>query len=136
MYDLDDVKKIKQALKTGVERHAPKRKAWTLGRLIQESKDAINDLRQRGYTIDQICQMITEGGFEASQSTLRRHISAVREQRDKPRKRGRGTRTAGSRDRKPEAKTGEPEAKAATPTTERPSLPRGELELVPDRDDL
>ena len=135
-YDDMDVAKITEALQTGSKRHVPRRKALTLRGVIEASKDAINELRERGYTIDQICQMITEGGFEASHATLRRHISAVRERQGRPRNRARGRPATGSRVRQPVARTGEQQAKTAPATTEQPPLPRGQLEIAPDRDDL
>ena len=138
-YDNDDVESLRAALRTGSERHTPKRKALSLRGVIQASADAVNDLRQRGYTIDQICQMITEGGFEASHATLRRHISAVRDREAAPRRSAK--RKRGTREKVRPRVRGKGEKPApADETTAAPTEPvrssRGEFEMVPDRDDL
>ena len=88
--------------------------------LIRDLKDDIHNLRQSGYTIDEICELITAAQFEVAPSTPRRHVSAA---------------TGKRRPRRPKAVTGADKAKAsskAPPELAKPA-PGTELAVVDAR---
>ena len=59
--------------------------------LIEDLKDEIRHLRKMDYTIDEICELITEGGFEdIAQSTLRAYLSNAAGKRRQRRPKGAG----------------------------------------------
>ena len=105
--------------------------------LIGDLTDDIRGLRERGYTIDELCRLISTGkGFEnIAQSTLRRYLSAATGKR-RPRRRGPKGRV---RPATPAPDTG-PQADAAKAGPDHPSTSgtqrRGEFEPIPDREDL
>ena len=72
------------------------RQAMSMRDLIGDLKDDIHNLRQSGYTIDEICELITAAQFEVAPSTLRRYVSAA---------------TGKRRPRRPKAVTGADKAK-------------------------
>lgn len=82
-YTDTDLDKLRAALKAGEEKHVPASKTYAMGDMLKALREEITDYRRRGYSIDQICQMITEGGFKQAHSTLRRYISELSPKRRK-----------------------------------------------------
>ena len=128
-YDDSDLDKLLDALKTGAEKHRPASQTYPMGVLINRARDSIVEYLGRGYTRDQICQMIIAGGFESAHSTLSRHISALS---PKPKKRVRKTK-----------RTPRPPTPNVTSTSPHDSVSRGDSPdsgarqtVVPDREDL
>ena len=77
-YDEDDVAKLRSSIVDGRARHLPHReKNKNLNDLIHAVRQEIEETRQLGYTNEQICDMILEGGVKAARSTLRRYISVA-----------------------------------------------------------
>ena len=78
IYDEDDVEKLRTSIIDGRARHLPHReKNKNLNDLIHAVRQEIEESRQLGYTNEQICDMILEGGLKAARSTLRRYISVA-----------------------------------------------------------
>ena len=103
--------------------------------LVRDLRDDIHGLRECGYTIDEICELITGGGVEAAPSTLRRYVSAATGKR-RPRRRGAKARpnpTTPAPDTGP--RTDAAKAHPGDETTSA-STHRGEFEPTPDREDL
>lgn len=106
--------------------------------LIEDLKDDIRALRERGYTIDQICRLVTGADeFQAlAPSTLRRYVSAATGKRRRRRgggSKGRATPATPAPGTGPNADAGE--ARPGDETTPAGTR-RGEFEAVPDREDL
>ena len=111
------------------------RQTMSMRDLIGDLKDDIHNLRQSGYTIDEICELITGGGVEAAPSTLRRYVSAATGKRRTRRRdaKARPNPTTPAPDTGPRAG-----AEKAAPGDETTSANtrRGEFQVTPDRDDL
>ena len=82
-YNEDDVEKLRTSIIDGRARHLPhKEKNKNLNDIIHAVRQEIEESRQLGYTNEQICDMILEGGLKAARSTLRRYISVALSRKD------------------------------------------------------
>ena len=115
----------------------PPNQRMSMRALIGELAEDIRAMRERGYTIDEICQLVT-GADEfkgIAQSTLRRYLSAATGKR-RPRRRDTKGRV---RPATPAPDTAA-QADAAKADPDHPSTSgtqrRGEFRPIPDREDL
>ena len=101
--------------------------------LIAQLADDIRALRERGYTIDEICALITAAKeFEhVAQSTLRRYVSAATGRR-RPRRRS-AKPTTPAPDTAPSADAEQTDSGGESTSA---STRRGEFHVTPDREDL
>ena len=78
-YDTEHISELQKVFSEAANQTPRNRKNMSMRGLIWELKDDINGLRKRGYTIDEICLLITASDeFEdIAQSTLRRYVSAA-----------------------------------------------------------
>ena len=53
---------------------APERRSITTREAVAEMADVIEKLRGRGYTIDEVAQLLTQRGLELAPSTLRSYL--------------------------------------------------------------
>ena len=135
-YSSDHAKELRRIFAEAAN-ETPRERRMSMRDLIGDLTDDIRALRELGYTIDEICRLIT-GGEEfrhVAQSTLRRYVSATTGRR-RPRKRGAKAR-AKPPTPAPHAAVREPPGQAH-PGDETPSAStrRGEFRPIPDRDDL
>ena len=75
-FDDNDIPKLKAALKEGAAKHKPLSKTYSMKTLIHLVRDELIEMRNDGYTVDQLCDFIINGGFNRKRSTLRHHIGA------------------------------------------------------------
>ena len=136
-YGREQQDKLHQVFAKAANENPKNRHAMSMRNLIGTLSAEIRALRERGYTIDEICALITAAKeFEhLAQSTLRRYVSATTGT-PRPRKRGAKAR-AKPPTPAPHAAPREPPGQAH-PGDETPSgsTRRGEFEIAPDREDL
>ena len=128
-FDDNAVQTLRQALKTGQEKSEPKRNSRNMRDLMCALRGEIVELRDRGYTVAEIAEMVFHGGFnQLKPSTLRRYVSTV-----SARKRRRKRSVEPKRVR---ASTPPPQAPSSP--TQSPGIPTrsAEFAVIPDHEDL
>ena len=80
IYQEHHVSQMKKALENGEAKYEPKKRSIGIAELVHQVREDIDHLREKGYTINQICDMIIEGGFAVAHSTLKRYVGAARQQ--------------------------------------------------------
>ena len=72
----EDLTKLQKALTTGQQRYEPKNTSKSMKAMVAAVREDIIQLRERGYTVSVIADMVRDGGFDhLTPSTLCRYIS-------------------------------------------------------------
>ena len=128
----EDRTKLQTALTKGQQRYEPRNASMSMKAMVAAVRDDIIELRQRGYTVSMIADMVCDGGFDhLAPSTLRRYVSEA-SARKRGRKRPGTTKKAIRSPASPPPS--QPPSNAAQSSPMRPR--RAEFDVAPDREDL
>ena len=128
----EDIASVQTALEKGQLNYEPRNRLKTMRGLLDELREDIIALRQRGYTLVVIADMLRDGGFDhLTPSTLRKYVSAVSARK---RRRKRSVRTTNVT--RPSASTPPPQTPLRPAQSSAAPTRRGEFTVTPDREDL
>lgn len=80
MYSVDTIEKLKESLK---EKESQPVKKQQLSKLeaVKMLAGEIKELQKRGYTLEQVCEFLREGGIDISTPTLRNYLQRAKEKK-------------------------------------------------------
>lgn len=118
-----------------VEREVTKQEA------IRRMASAISVLQKRGYGMDKIAEILTNGGLEISMQTLKSYLSKAKSSpRSKPRRKVATSLSPSSMPEraKPKASSSDPEAQSSEKKNDGPETPARSSSFTPrqDSDDI
>lgn len=80
MYSVDTIEKLKESLR---EKESQPVKKQQLSKLeaVKMLAGEIKELQKRGYTLEQVCEFLREGGIDISTPTLRNYLQRAKEKK-------------------------------------------------------
>ena len=128
----EDLTKLQTALTAGQRRYEPRSASKSMKAMVAAVRDDIIELRQRGYTVSMIADMVRDGGFDhLAPSTLRRYVSEASARKRRRKRPGTTKKVLRSPASTPPA---QPPSNAAQSSPVRPR--RAEFPVRPDHKDL